>query len=70
MNRKPRQVSARTASTPAPRRRNVKLRLGPESTRRLQARVSSAEGQALLDEPGRIYARATVNRLLKESESS
>jgi hypothetical protein len=70
MTRKPRQGSAKSASMSARKRRSVELRLDPESAQQLQARLSSAGGQALLDELGRSYARAALDRLLKESESS
>jgi hypothetical protein len=70
MTRKPRQGRVGSASTSARKRRSVELRLDPKSAERLQTCLSNAEGQALLDELDRIYARAAVDRLPKESESS
>jgi hypothetical protein len=48
------------------RRRPTELRISPESQRALKERSESPEGQELLDELGRCFVLAAVERLLEE----
>lgn len=44
----------------------AELRIDPQSAKLMAARLKSPEGQALLDELARVYARAAADRLLDE----
>jgi hypothetical protein len=48
------------------RRRPTELRISRESQRALKERSESPEGQELLDELGRCFVQAAVERLLEE----
>jgi hypothetical protein len=48
------------------RRRSTELKISPESQRALKERLESPEGQELLDELGRCFVLAAVERLLEE----
>ena len=48
--------------------KNVLVHLSPEFERNLQDTLASPEGQAALDELGRVFVSAAVDRMIEETE--
>jgi hypothetical protein len=70
MIRKSRPSDARNASRSARKRRTATTTVDPESARRLKARLATPEGQALLEEIAKCYARAALNRMIETATAT